>query len=39
MAQAPVSAAEKSKVIPVRMGETLADDITEFAVRRGVLCG
>jgi|GEM_PF-1812234 len=36
MAQAPVSAGEKSKVIPVRMGETLADDLTEFAARRGV---
>lgn len=36
MAQAPVSAGEKSKVIPVRMGETLADDLTDFAARRGV---
>ena len=36
MAQAPVVVGEKSKVIPVRVNESLADDFIELADRRGV---
>lgn len=36
MAQAPVVAGEKSKVIPVRVNESLADDFIDLADRRGV---
>lgn len=36
MAQTPVVAGEKSKVIPVRVNESLADDFIELADRRGV---
>lgn len=36
MAQEPVVAGEKSKVIPVRVNESLADDFIDLAEQRGV---
>lgn len=36
MGQAPLAAGEKSKVIPVRVNESLADDFIDLAEQRGV---
>ncbi len=36
MAQAPVVAGQKTKVIPLRVNQSLADQLAELAEQRGV---